>query len=282
MHLFAPPRNLTDHCRSTCAEIQTTGSLVAMGKAPEIAASRNPLHPQFARSEYSAGAPELSIGIVVPVYNEASILERALERVRGLLDGERVVVVDGSSSDGSAEIARRFFHTEIELPASRGPQLNHGARCLATDVLLFLHADSCLPPDFQSSIRRALSDPEVAGGCFRLQFDAARPMLRFYSWCTQFPGRFLHFGDQAFFVRRKIFEELGGYRDLPFLEDVDFLQRLRRRGRFVVLPAPVVTSARRFLERGTVRQMLWNICLVTLFELGVSAERLSRLYPHVR
>ncbi len=253
-----------------------------MNTSAEIATSTKPPYPEPPRGARWAGESELSIGIVVPVYNEAVILERALEGIRGLLEGEPVVVVDGSSSDGSAGIARQFFPTETGLPASRGSQLNHGARCLATDVLLFLHVDSCLPRGFQFAIRRTLSEPQVAGGCFRLRFDASRPMLRFYSWCTQFPGRFLHFGDQAFFVRREVFEELGGYRDLPFLEDVDFLRRLRGRGRFVVLPAPVITSARRFLERGAVRQMLWNICLVTLFELGVSAERLARLYPHVR
>lgn len=229
-----------------------------------------------------ATAAELSIGIVVPVYNEAAILAGALEQLRRVAPGVPVVVADGGSTDGSAEIARRFFPTETYPKARRGAQLNRGATHLATDVLLFLHADSTLPEDFEVHIRRALRSPRVVGGCFQLEFDAPRPMLRFYSWCTQFPGRFFHFGDQGFFVRRQAFKLLGGFQDLPFMEDVDFLRRLRRLGRFAVLPVPVVTSARRFLSRGVVRQQLRNILLVTLFELGVSADRLARLYPHIR
>ena len=227
-------------------------------------------------------SPDLSIGIVVPVYNEAGILADALGRLRDQLEGDSIIVIDGGSRDDSASVARRYFHTVILPEANRGAQLNHGARCIASDVLLFLHADSRLPAGFQTMIRRSLADPQVVGGCFRLEFDAPRAFLRFYSWCTRFPGRFLHFGDQAFFVRREVFEEIGGYRDIPLLEDVDFLRRVLQCGTFALLPMPVVTSARRFLEHGTVRQMLWNIGIVALFELGVSAERLARFYPHIR
>jgi len=216
------------------------------------------------------------------VYNEAGILEGALKQLLRVAGTLPVVVVDGSSSDGSARIARQFFPTEIWPQANRGAQLNCGAACLQTDVLLFLHADSQLPLGFERQVRRALTDPRVVGGCFRLEFDAALPLLQFYSWCTRFSGRFFHFGDQGFFVRREVFERMGRFRALPFLEDVDFLRRLRRLGRFVVLPAPVVTSARRFLRYGAARQQLRNILLVALFELGVRPERLARFYPHSR
>ncbi len=230
----------------------------------------------------SAQASELSIGIVVPVLNEAAILEGALERLRQVAGASAVVIVDGSSTDGSAHIARQLFPTEICPEANRGMQLNRGARCLKTDILLFLHADSQLPQGFDLQIRRALQDPAVVGGCFQLRFDAARPMLRFYSWCTRFSGRFFHFGDQGLFVRREVFQQMDGFRPLPFLEDVDFLRRLRRLGRFAVLPVPVVTSARRFLHYGVVRLQLRNILVVTLFEFGVSPHRLARFYPPSR
>lgn len=149
-------------------------------------------------------------------------------------------------------------------------------------MFVVLHVDSQLPFGFQFYIRQALHDPRVAGGCFRLTFDDSHPMLCLYAWFTQFPGRFLHFGDQGFFVRREIFHQMKGYRRLPFMEDVDFLRRLCCQGRFVVLSAPVVTSVRRFLRCGVVRQQLLNNFLVTLFELGISAKQLSRLYPHIR
>jgi len=236
--------------------------------------------PDFAALSNQAALP--SIGIVVPVFNEAAILEEALERLRRVARTLPVVVADGGSTDGSAGIARRFFHTELCPEPNRGSQMNRGARCLGNDVLLFLHADSRLPDDFADHIRMALQNTRVVGGSFRLVFDDPHPMLRFYAWCTQFPGRFFHFGDQAFFVRREIFQQMGGFHSLPFLEDVDFLRRLRHHGRFLVLPVPVVTSARRFQKRGVIRQQLLNILLVTLFELGLSARRLARLYPHIR
>jgi rSAM/selenodomain-associated transferase 2 len=225
------------------------------------------------------------------VLNEAAVLDRALVRLKRTAGAFPVAVVDGGSIDGSAEIARRYFPTATCSPANRGAQMNLGARHLDADVLLFLHADSELPADFATHIEMALADPRVVAGCFRLHFDEARPMLRFYSWCTRFPGRFLHFGDQGYFIRRRVFEAMGGYRELPFMEDVDFLRRLlapgflglgRRRGKFAVLPEAVTTSARRFLRTGIVRQQLLNILLVTLFELGVPARWLARLYPHIR
>ncbi|MCL6480271.1 MAG: TIGR04283 family arsenosugar biosynthesis glycosyltransferase [Firmicutes bacterium] len=233
-----------------------------------------------AAPDLHAEAPR--IGIVVPVLNEAAILPTTLTKLRELAWDCPVVVADGGSSDGSVEIARQFFHVERCPVAGRGPQMNRGARCHDADVLLFLHADSELPTGWQAHIRHALADPRVAGGCFRLEFDVPRPMLRFYSWFTRFPGRFFHFGDQGFFVRREIFWRLGGFREVPFLEDVDFLRRLRRYGEFAVLPAAVRTSARRFLRHGTVRQQLRNIALVVLFELGASPAQLARLYPHSR
>lgn len=228
-------------------------------------------------------AEELSIGIVLPVVNEAATLEFHLQALRDVVQSRYpVAVVDGGSTDGSACIARRFFRTERAEQPNRGHQLNRGALCLVNDVLLFLHADSQLPCGFDFYIRRALSNRRVVGGCFRLQFDVSRPMLRLYSWFTRFPGRFFHFGDQAFFVRSEVFWKMGGFQSLPFLEDVDFLRRLRHFCQFAILPAAALISARRFVRRGVVRQQLANILLVTLFELGVSVERLAPLYLHIR
>jgi len=225
---------------------------------------------------------QLSIGIVVPVYNEAAILASALARLRTLAPEEPVVVVDGGSSDGSPGIAARFFPVERLLEPNRGAQMNCGAAQLPTDVLLFLHADTTLPHGFQTAIREALEDPSVPGGCFRLSFDDDHLMLGFYAWFSRLRGRFFHYGDQAFFVRREAFERMGGYRPLPFLEDVDFLRRLRRIGRFHVTRMSVTTSARRFQQKGVIRQALLDIGLVALFELGATPQRLRRFYPHVR
>lgn len=226
---------------------------------------------------------ELSVGVIVPVFNESGTLACYLSRLYEVTRARcPVVVVDGGSTDGSAACARHFFHTEATLRPNRGTQLNVGAQCLLTDVLLFLHADTELPRGFDYYIRRALTDSEVVGGCFRLEFDVGHPLLKAYSWFTRFSGRFFHFGDQGFFIRREVFSRMSGFSSLPFLEDVDFLKRLRKQGKFVTLSVPVRTSARRFLQRGMLRQQIVNVLLVTLFELGVSAERLAAAYPHVR
>jgi len=249
----------------------------------EFGTSRLSGHECSGRDSKGAPADDLTIGIVVPVLNEASTLERRLQTLRDVV-GSRcpVVVVDGASTDDSGRLAQRFFHTEKTQQPNRGLQMNCGARCLTSDVLLFLHADSELPRGFDFYIRQALSNPRVAGGCFQLRFDVCRPMLRIYSWFTRFPGRFLHFGDQAFFVRREVFWKMGGFQPFPFLEDVDFLRRLNHFGEFAILPVAVRTSARRFVRRGAYRQQLVNIVLVTLFELGVSVDRLAPFYPHIR
>jgi len=225
----------------------------------------------------------LSVGIVVPVYNESATLDYYLSRLYEVSRGRcPVVVVDGGSSDESRTIARRFFHTETVSLPNRGAQLNHGASCLTTDVLLFLHADSELPPGFDYYVRKALVEEGVVGGCFRLEFDRPHPLLKAYTWFTRFPPRFFHFGDQGFFVRNDVFRKMGGFAPLPFLEDVEFLKRLKKRGKFATVSAGIRTSARRFIQGGIVRQQLTNILLVALFEVGVAAQRVARVYPHVR
>lgn len=256
----------------------TTQNMDETGSASPDSGKRRPL-----AKGPSQGLPDLSVGIVVPVLNEEGTLDYYLSRLREVTGGRcAVVVVDGGSTDASPSIGQRFFHTETTERPGRGEQLNHGARCLLTDVLVFLHADTELPRGFDYYIRQVLADSAVAGGCFRLEFDVAHPLLKAYSWFTRFSGRFFHFGDQGFFIRRDVFCRMGGFSSLPFLEDVDLLRRLRKHGKFVTLPVPVRTSARRFLRRGIVRQQLTNVVLVALFELGVSAERLAAAYPHVR
>ena len=233
------------------------------------------------------GGASPRVGIVIPVYNEAAILAEALAHLSRVAKDCPVVVVDGGSSDGTAGIARQFYPTETVMHPDRGLQMNLGAVVTDSDVLLFLHADTRLPENFLEHIHEALHDPQTTAGCFRMKFDYPSPWLWFYTFWTRFRGRYLHFGDQAFFVRRELFNSLGGFREHSFMEDVDFLARLRRaqrkRGeRFRVIAEPVVTSARRFRRYGIVRQQFLNIILVTLFELGVPPRWLASIYPPTR
>jgi rSAM/selenodomain-associated transferase 2 len=238
----------------------------------------------------SSGAPYASIlptvdrlrlAIVVPALNEEEALARMLPHA--LAAGDEVVVSDGGSSDRTVEIAAGLGARVVAGPCSRGGQLNRGAAATASELLLFLHADTRLPPGAGEAVRAAVAAGAV-GGAFLLRFDDSRPSLRLGSLLINLRTRLtrLPLGDQAHFVTRQAFETLGGYREWPILEDLDFSWRLKRVGRTAIVDDPVVTGARRFVQQGVVRTVATNWLIWGLFVAGVSPERLARLYRHVR
>jgi len=123
-----------------------------------------------------------------------------------------------------------------------------------------------------------LADPEIVGGTFRLRFNSEKFLLRLIAFFSRFKFRYFHYGDQGIFVRRWVFEQLHGFAEIPFMEDVDFLQRLHKIGRVKLLNQQITTSARRFLERGIIRQQLTNIILVIYYLLGAKPENLKKWY----
>ncbi|MEW5929147.1 MAG: TIGR04283 family arsenosugar biosynthesis glycosyltransferase [Gemmatimonadota bacterium] len=223
----------------------------------------------------------MKVCVVVPALDEAERIEACLESVLRQEGEAEVVVVDGGSTDATVEAASRLAVVHRSA-RGRAVQMNAGARRTTGEVLLFLHADTVLHPDALPALRLALADPRVAGGTFTLRFDHGHPLLRFYALCTRLPFSGFRFGDQGIFVRREVFERLGGFRELPLLEDVDFLRRLRRAGRVAVVRRPVTTSARRFQSRGIVRQQLLNGAILAAHALGASPERLARWYGPAR
>ena len=156
--------------------------------------------------------------------------------------------------------------------------MNAGAAIATGDVLLFLHADTLLDASACEAINPVCRDRRVAGGTFRLRFSDDHFLLRVYAGFTRFRSLLFHYGDQGIFVRRDIFHALGGFAEMPLMEDVDFLRRLSSVGRIALCPCPVTTSARRFLEHGIVRQQLLNAALVLLFRAGAPVEMLARWY----
>lgn len=224
----------------------------------------------------------LRLAIVVPTLNEESALRRLLPAVSAL--AEELVVTDGGSTDRTVEVAREFGARVVTGPPGRGGQLTRGAEATTADILLFLHADTELPADGIQRIREAVAGG-AAGGGFYVRYDVPPPLLRLggerlinaRTLLTGWP-----LGDQAQFVTREAFQALGGYRDWPILEDLDFARRLRRHGRTVLITAPVTTAARRFAEQGVVRTVATNWLIWILFLCGVSPHRLARLYRHIR
>jgi rSAM/selenodomain-associated transferase 2 len=224
------------------------------------------------------------LSVVIPTLDEAArIATRLAELAQGTAD--EVIVSDGGSRDGTAELARRAGVQVVIASGGRGPQMNAGARAATGDVLLFLHADAALPPDARDWITQALADPMVVAGAFRVHTvaDDGRnwlgPFLRIAdirSHVTRTP-----YGDQALFVRRAVFERVGGFPAEPLMEDVALSRRLRREGRLVTVPAYVRVSGRRFLKHpiaGTLA--MWTF--PTLHRLGVSTRTLARLYGNPR
>jgi rSAM/selenodomain-associated transferase 2 len=232
--------------------------------------------------------------IVMPTLNEAATLERPL--AAALAAADEVVVSDGGSTDGTPEIARRLGARVVSGPPGRGGQLTRGAQGSTlsqgdpSDVLLFLHADTFLPPEAAQAVRAAIAAGAV-GGAFRVRFDVDTPLLRLGARLINLRSRWtgLPLGDQAQFVRRDVFERLAGFRDWPILEDLDLAMRLKREGKTVLLGGRVgrvdhcvTTAARRFVDLGIVRTVATNWLIWGLFALGVSPHRLVRLYYRLR
>jgi rSAM/selenodomain-associated transferase 2 len=219
----------------------------------------------------------IKLSVVIPALNEADLIRQLVGEVRREQDVE-VIVVDGGSSDGTREAAREAGAEVIRGRRGRGAQMNEGARRARGEIILFLHADSRPPAGFASLVRQALDDEETVGGAFRFSLDERTPFFHFITMTTNFrSGRMgIVFGDQGIFVGRKIFHETGGFPEQPLMEDCEFVRRLRRRGRFVILPEVIVTSARRWREVGPVRNSLLNVLMTWSYLLGVSPERLAR------
>jgi rSAM/selenodomain-associated transferase 2/rSAM/selenodomain-associated transferase 1 len=219
-----------------------------------------------------------SISIIIPTLNEPGDLARTLRAVGRPADTE-VIVADGGSQDETLSIAREAGAKVVSCSPSRGGQLNAGAAAAIGNILLFLHADTRLPEDFARLVRDALRDPEVAGGAFALRFEPCPPVLKINEVTANWRTRLFHlpFGDQAIFVRSSLFRLMGGFRDLPLMEDVDFARRLHRAGRTAFLPAPVLTSSRRY-SGGYWRRNLINKVVFAGYFMGVTPERLAKMY----
>lgn len=204
------------------------------------------------------------ISVVIPTLNEAAQLGLTLECVSANGIPHEIVVADGGSQDATLEVAARHQVKTVRAPGrGRSLQMNLGAQNCEGDVLLFLHADTRLRPSSLTQILGALRAPSVVGGGFARRFDTESLFLRFTcaltTWRCRAFGWFL--GDQAIFVRTKVFQELGGFRPMTAFEDLDFSRRLARTGKVVTLSPGVVSSSRRFARRGALRTTCHDLFL---------------------
>ena len=225
------------------------------------------------------GKTNSQISVIIPALNEETGIARSIASAVQEPDVE-VIVVDGGSRDDTVRVARRQGAATLEVPAGRGRQMNAGAEASSGEYLVFLHADTILPPNYASLVRRLLASPDVVAGAFRLAIEGRRRILRWIETGANWRSCWLQlpYGDQALFLRSRLLFEMGGYADLPIMEDYDLVRRLARRGRIRLAPEAVVTSARRWNRLGVFRTTLLNQVMVTGHLLGVSPRRMARLY----
>ncbi len=224
-----------------------------------------------------------AVSVIVPVLHEAGRLDALIDHVRQTAGAEpvEIILVDGSPDGESIGTVTRGQVTLLTAPAGRARQMNAGAAAATGDFLLFLHADTRLPAGAFRRIAETLSDGRHGAGAFDLRYDSDRPSMRIIARAACLRSRLtrIPYGDQAHFFRRDYFEALGGYADIPFLEDVEIMRRIKsRRERICILPEPVVTSARRQQREGVLACTVRNGVVVALYYAGMSPERLARFY----
>lgn len=225
----------------------------------------------------------MRLSIIIPVLDEERAIRGTIEDLARIRPHE-IIVVDGGSADGTVEAVRRSAARLAVAGKGRAAQMNRGARQAEGDVLLFLHADTRLPDTAKRDIRDCMDDPRCVGGRFDIRLDSERPLLKLAGRLISLRSRLTRVatGDQALFVRRAVFERLGGFPEIPIMEDMAFSRALKKEGRIACLGSRVVSSARRWERNGPVRTILLMWALKLLYLAGAPPDRLKRIYDDVR
>jgi rSAM/selenodomain-associated transferase 2 len=224
-----------------------------------------------------------ALSLIIPVSSEAECISQTIKRIRELdTDGTvEIIVVDGDPEGGTISAIEAEGVRTMVAEKGRARQMNRGAALATGDVLLFLHADTVLPSSAFSLIRSTMNDKRFVGGAFDLGFDTKRTIFRITEMYVFLRTRLtrIPFGDQAIFIRRDFFNTIGGYRDIPIMEDVELMKRIRTRAdKIRIIPLKVQTSARRYEQEGILYCTLRNWLLQISYALGMSPERLVKWY----
>jgi uncharacterized protein len=219
------------------------------------------------------------LSIVIPTLNEAAHIASTLNRIPKSAAVE-VIIVDGASSDDTCTLAVGYGARVFSSAKGRARQMNQGARQARGEFLLFLHADTQLPDRFLTYVVQTLSVADVSAGAFKLKFSPPLPGMQLIEDLANWRARRwqLPYGDQAIFMRTNLFRAIGGFAEMPIMEDVDLIRRLRRSGRIAIVPVPVFTSSRRWQNSGVWKTTLKNQIALVAYWLGISPTLLARWY----
>ncbi len=223
------------------------------------------------------------ISIVMPVLNEEKNIEETLQNVSKLKGDFELLIVDGGSTDRTRELAQKYA-TVISADMGRAKQMNAGARRAGGDILLFLHADSRLPPDALSKIESVLEDKNVVGGAMKFHLVDDSPFFKLVSYLSNLRASIskVYPGDFGPFVRKSAFDAVNGFSEIELMEDIDFCNRLSKEGKLVQPGAKIVSSSRRMKKQGVLRTWVHMQINRFLFYVGSSPVKLSEFYKDVR
>ena len=222
----------------------------------------------------------MCVSIIVPVLNEAVLIQSFLRQLRERAPGAEIIIVDGGSTDGTRELAEGFCDRVLQAERGRAQQLNAGARVARGDALWFLHVDAEVPTQCLDEICRLLQNRNVAGGFFRIRLPRSGFVYRLTDCFAHYAGLLLRMrcGDHGIFCRRDAFESIGGFPEIPLMEDVDFFRKLRRYGDVPSIKSRIVASTRRYEQIGPLRLSLAYGFIALLYALGAPISLQARIY----
>jgi rSAM/selenodomain-associated transferase 2 len=226
---------------------------------------------------------QYTISIIIPVLNEATIIKQTLGQLTQYSEIE-IIVVDGGSQDETVAIAKTSAKVITVIGKGRAGQMNAGANLAQSEILLFLHADTQLPPNFINLVTKTLQQHQTIAGAFELVIDGSSRSLRWIEVLVRMRSHILSlpYGDQGIFVSKQVFIEAGGFNDLPIMEDFEFISRIKRMGKIAIAPAAVITSDRRWQKLGVWQTTLINQLMIAGYHLGISPIKLSQFYRRGR